>query len=276
MAKYYSDKSNYGNDTYEEVVAINEKPNSEGRHNVAKMTVRHRAAEERENFNQLENTTRITRTPSEQKVYNATGYDYDELTGNTAWDHHFAERHARSLAEYSAEPNSEEAKNYRRHTGIQYAKQIRNIRQNTSQMFTPEPASTTVAGAFSHSTMRHTVPMMASYFHQKYGSLTADADLSEHSVRMTQHAEKLGLPVSRHRDNENLSVTNDYSFDDDDMSYSPSHLKVVQKQSGWKEIPDSTMRSAKEHYKEIRGLKKTPKPLSSQFSQLQLPGMEDK
>jgi hypothetical protein len=37
------------------------------------------------------------------------------------------------------------------------------------------------------------------------------------------------------------------------------------------------MRSAKQHYKELRGIgKNTPKPLSNQFSQPQLPGMEDK
>ncbi len=276
MAKYYSEQTPYGSGNYEEVVAVNEKPNSEGEHNIAKMTVRYRPAEERQNFNQLENPTGKTRTPSEQKVYNATGYDYDELSGDASWSHAWARQNAETIARYHENPTSREAKNYRHHTGIQYAKHIRDVQQGTSQMFTPDPASTTVAGAFSHSTMRHTVPMMASYFHQKYGSLTADADLSEHSVRMTEHAEKLGLPVARHRENEDLDVTNDYSFDDEDMSYSPNHLRLVKKQSGWDEIPDSTMRSAKEHYKEIRGLKKTPKPLSSQFSQLQLPGMEDK
>jgi hypothetical protein len=277
MAKYFSDKSGYANYQYEEVAAVNDKPNARGEHHIAKMTVRHKVAEERENFNQLENPTGKTRTPSEQKVYNATGYDYDELSGNTAWEHHYAERHARRLAEYSADPTSEDAKRYRRHTGITYAKEIRNVRQDTSQMFTPDPASTDVAGAFSHSTMRHTVPMMASYFHQKYGSLTADSDLSEHSVRMTQHAEKLGLPVTRHHNNENLTVTNDYDFDDEDMTMSANHLRLTQKQSGWKEIPESTMKSAKQHYKEIRGIgKNTPKPLSPQFSQPQFPGMEDK
>jgi hypothetical protein len=282
MAKYYSDKSGYGNDTYEEVVAVNDKPNSKGEHKVAKMTVRHRPAEERENFNQLENPTIANRnysdrTHGEQKVYSDTGYDYHELAGNLGWDHTYASRHAERLKEYRDNPDHPEAKQYRRYTGISYAKEIRTIRKGTSQMFTPDPASTNVAGAFSHSTMRHTVPMMASYFHQKYGSLTADADLSEHSVRMTQHAEKLGLPVSRHRENEDLDVTNNYSFDDEDMTMSSSHLKSVKKQSGWTQIPDSTMRSAKQHYKELRGIgKNTPKPLSNQFSQPQLPGMEDK
>lgn len=277
MTKYYSDKSDYGNYQYEEVAAVSDKPNVRGEHHIAKMTVRHKAAEERENFNQLENPTGKTRTPSEQKVYNATGYDYDELSGDAAWSHHHAERHARRLEEYSADPTSKDAKNYRRHSGISYAKEIKNVRQDTSQMFTPEPGYTNVAGAFSHSTMRLSVPMMASYFHQKYGSLTADSDLSEHSVRMTKHAEKLGLPVTRNRENEDLSITNDYDFDDEDMTMSANHLRLTQKQSGWKEIPESTMRSAKQHYKELRGIgKNTPKPLSNQFNQPQLPGMEDK
>ena len=277
MAKYYSDKSDFGSYQYEEVAAVSDKPTAIGEHHIAKMTVRHRPAEERENFNQLLNPTGKTRTPSEQKVYNATGYDYDDLTGNTAWEHHHAERKARKLEEYSADPTSEDAKRYRRHTGIAYAKEISNVHKGTSQMFTPDPASTTVGGAFSHSTMRHTVPMMASYLHQKYGSLTADADLSEHSVKMTQHAEKLGLPVTRNRENEDLDVTNSYDFDDDDMTMSPNHLRLVKKQSGWQEIPDSTMRSAKQHYKELRGIgRNIPKPLSSQFNQPQLPGMEDK
>lgn len=278
MAKYYSDKSDFGSYQYEEVAAVSDKPTAIGEHHIAKMTVRHRPAEERENFNQLLNPTGNVRTPSEQKVYNATGYDYDDLKGNTAWEHHYAVQAAKDIEKYKEHSATNiTSKYWRRRNGIDYAKSVREIHKGTSQMFTPDPASTTVGGAFSHSTMRHTVPMMASYLHQKYGSLTADADLSEHSVKMTQHAEKLGLPVTRNRENEDLSITNDYDFDDEDMTMSANNLRLTQKQSGWQEIPDSTMRSAKQHYRELRGIgKNTPKPLSNQFNQPQLPGMEDK
>jgi hypothetical protein len=90
---------------------------------------------------------------------------------------------------------------------------------------------------------------------------------------MTEHAEKLGLPVKRSEDNPGLDVTNSYDFDNRDMVSSATPFST----SSTKRIPDSTMRSAKQHYKELRGIgKNTPKPLSPQFSQPQLPGMEDK
>jgi hypothetical protein len=278
MAKYYSDKSDFGSYQYEEVAAVSDKPNVRGEHHIAKMTVRHKPAEERENFNQLLNPTGKTRTPTEQKVYDATGYDYDDLKGNTAWEHNYAVRSAQEIEKYKEHSATNiTSKYWRRRNGIDYAKSVREIHKGTSQMFTPDPASTTVGGAFSHSTMRHSVPMMASYLHQKYGSLTADADLSEHSVRMTEHAEKLGLPVTRHHDNEDLDVTNSYDFDDEDLTIPAKTLRSEGTFSDWTQIPDSTMKSAKQHYRELRGIgRNTPKPLSSQFNQPQLPGMEDK
>ena len=140
-------------------------------------------------------------------------------------------------------------------------------------MFTPEPASTEVRGAFAHTSMKAHIPVMGAYLHQKYGDLTASDDLSEHSSRMTEHAEKLGLPVKRSEENPDLDVTNSYDFDNRDMVSSATPFSTP----STKRIPDETMKSAKQHYKELRGIgKNTPKPLSNQFSQPQLPGMEDK
>jgi hypothetical protein len=274
MTKYYSDKTPYsGRVNYEEVHAISDRPNARGMYPRATMTVRHSPAREHENFKQLEDNTDITRSQAHQQVYDETGFDRGELTDRTEDHYHSAVQSARQLNEYRKDPTSGMAKGYRRYAGINYAQSIREVKRGTSQFFTSEPASAEVRGAFAHTSMKAHIPVMGAYFHQKYGDLTASEDLSEHSSRMAEHAEKLGLPVKRSEDNPELDVTNSYGFNNSDMVSSATPFST----SSTKRIPDETMRSAKQHYKELRGIgKNTPKPLSGQFSQPQLPGMEDK
>jgi hypothetical protein len=278
MAKYYSDKNPYdGNERYEEVHAISDRPNARGMYPRAQMTVRHSKAREHANFKQLEDNTDLTRSRAHQQVYDETGYDRGEVTRELGDSYHMAVSAARQLNEYrdnSTDPTAQEfAKHYRRYAGINYAQNIRDIKRGTSQFFTPQPATTEIRGAFAHTSMKAHIPVMGAYFHQKYGELTASEDLSEHSSRMTEHAEKLGLPVKRSEDNPDLDVTNSYDFNNSDMVASATPFST----SSTTRIPDETMKSAKQHYKALRGIgKSTPKPLSTQFTQPQLPGMEDK
>lgn len=274
MTKYYSDKTPYGGRlTYEELHAISDRPDARGMYPRATMTVRHQRAREHPNFKQLEDNTDLTRSRAHQQVYDETGYDRGEVTGETGDNYHVAVTAARHLNEYRDNPTNDMSKAYRRDIGITYAQSIRDIKRGTSQFFTPEPATTEIRGAFAHTSMKAAIPVMGAYFHQKYGELTASDDLSPHSVGMTEHAEKLGLPVKRHEDNPDLDITNSYDFDNRSMVSSATPFST----SSTKQIPDETMRSAKQHYKALRGIgKSTPKPLGQQFSQPQLPGMEDK
>ncbi len=273
MTRYYSRTDRgYNNKVLESVVALSNHPNEDGKYASAEMEIKHYPATETPNFDlrRSKSTSGLNGTPGEQKVREETGYHADELEGHLYHAHNVATfaagdiEHARD--KNISKDNAAWSKR-RRLSGISYAKNIREIKRGTSQLFTPTPATTKVDAAFSHTSMRTTVPIMGAYFHQKYGDLTASDDLSEHSSKMARHAERMGLPVKRNKDNPDLEVTNNFDFRD--VRESRPEMN-----ESWNRISDATMRSAKEHYKEIRGLKKTPKPLSSQFSQLQLPGME--
>jgi hypothetical protein len=290
MTKYYSDKTPYGGSVeYEEVTAVSDRANARGMYPKAVMTVRATKPREHMNFNQLKDISETKpRSQAEQQVYNATGFDRHELAGEASDSHYYAvnaaqeiektKKHSaanfiQELGETDGRAEYETSKYNRRRYGVAYAKSVNEIHKATTQMFTPEPGSAEVRGAFAHTSMKAAIPVMGAYFHQKYGELTASEDLSEHSSRMTEHAEKLGLPVKRSEDNPGLDVTNSYTFDNRDMVASATPFST----SSTKRIPDETMRSAKQHYKALRGIgKNTPKPLSPQFSQPQLPGMEDK
>jgi hypothetical protein len=272
MAKYYSDQTPYGGRvSYEEIHAISDRPNARGMYPRANMTVRHSKAIEHENFKQLEDSSQISRDRENQQLYNATGFDRRELKGEHRDTYDYALGQARYINEARDNPEGGASLSSRRFYGMQFAKNVRDIRKDTSQLFTPEPATTEIRGAFAHTSMKAHIPVMGAYLHQKYGDLTSSEDLSHHSSRMTEHAEKLGLPVKRSEDNPDLDVTNSYDFDNRDMVSSATPFSTP----STKRIPDETMKSAKQHYKELRGIgKNTPKPLSNQFSQPQLPGME--
>ena len=150
------------------------------------------------------------------------------------------------------------------------------LNNQVNELFVHTPAETTVSSAFAHSKLRTAIPIMAAYVHKRYGGeITASDDLSEHSSKMVKHAMGLGLPVSAGPRNPKAEQTNDYTFDDLKLgTYRPN--KFVESY-GYEEIPNSEIVAAKEHYRELRGYKR-PQPknhLSQQFTQPQLPGMED-
>jgi hypothetical protein len=273
MTKYYSDKTPYGGNLhYDEIHAISDRADARGMYPHAVMTVRHEKAREHMNFNQLGDSSETTRSQAHQQVFDATGFDRHELAGDASDAHYYAVEAAKELGKSGGPNEYNTSKFYRRRNGIAYAKSISEIHKATSQMFTPEPGSTEIIGAFSHSSMKANIPIMGAYAHQKYGELTASEDLSRHSSGMAKHAEKLGLPIKRNEENADLRVTNSYEFNDQE-----SRVHRPPQTSSTTRIPDEAMKSAKQHYKALRGIgKSTPKPLGEQFSQPQLPGMEDK
>lgn len=156
----------------------------------------------------------------------------------------------------------------RHEAGIQYAKSIRNIKNLSSQLFDVTPQKAEVWSAFSHSSMRHMIPLMGALAHQEYGELTSSDDLSQHSSRLTKHAQAKGLPVKTHERNKDAKIKNAYTFDDTNMvswGGGPTNLDSV-------EVPGG-IRSAKMAYKALRGVQ-SAKTSSPQFEQLRLPGME--
>lgn len=163
-------------------------------------------------------------------------------------------------------------KKYHRMHGIEYAKNIRALRQGTSELFTTGPNSLNVHSAFSHTSMRHTVPIMVSHLHQKYNApIVADNSLSVHSSKMVRNAKEKGLPVVGHQLNRKAKATNDMSFNDAENT-SPNPEWAL---TGYEQIPEHEIKSAKYHIRELRSVgRATPKPLSPQFDQPKLPGME--
>lgn len=161
----------------------------------------------------------------------------------------------------------------RRYAGIEYAKGMRDLKKGSSEMFTTVPGANKVQSAFSHSRMRHTVPVMLAHAHQHLGDLTASGDLSTHSSKMVKRARAKGFPVSTSESNPDADVTNDYDFNDaDHLSYGDF--------SGYERIPENEIRSAMKHIRTMRkgGLDNAnpqqPAHMSPQFEQLRLPGME--
>lgn len=162
--------------------------------------------------------------------------------------------------------------------GLEYARGIRDLKKGTSELFSSTPGEATVTSAFSHTKMRHTVPIMAAMAHQQWGNLTASGDLSPHSSRMVRKAKENKLPIKTSSDNPTASVTNSYGFDDSSNIKWEHHGPY----SNYKEIPESEVQSAKQHLKDLFSFTKPqptavepkPKPMGPQFTQMQLPGME--
>lgn len=78
-------------------------------------------------------------------------------------------------------------------------------------LFTDHPAQ--ITSAFSHSGMRHTIPMLGALAKKEFPGMTAGYDLSPHSSKLTRKAMKLGL-IQPHEHNLDAHVTNDFDFAD--------------------------------------------------------------
>ena len=172
---------------------------------------------------------------------------------------------------------------HRRDYGLEYARGIRDLKKGTSELFSSTPSKSTVTGAFSHTRMRHTIPIMAAMAHQQWGNLTASYDLSEHSSRMVKKAKEMNLPINTSVENPRAEITNDYTFHDlDNIRYD----SPVPRDMDTREIPAKKVESAKKYYKEMRGFGKSrsggqssggtaDQKMGPQFIQMRLPGMEN-
>jgi hypothetical protein len=160
--------------------------------------------------------------------------------------------------------------------GIGYAKAISRLKNNLAseveprtELFKSTPTTTTITHANAHPNLKTTVPIMAAYAHMKYGGpITASDDLSRHSSKMVKNAQEKGLPVQTHSRNTDARVTNNMSFSDSGPVTLRNRLPYAE------EIPQKTIKAAKEHYKDLAGRRLPSTNMGPQFTQLQFPGME--
>lgn len=282
MAKYYVNKDKYPVGTDHVYFSVSDNPDAATAerplkyHPSATLTVRHypSSATPRFDFTRDYDLPATVSKDIRQKVNKDIGIsDADRvLEGRALSNYQFAAHAAdrtvtaHRMAKDDGNPN---VKDLARKEGIDYAKQVRNIRNQPNELFETDPGSATVVHATSHSRMRHTIPLMAAHAHQKFGELTASEDLSPHSSRMVHHAKKLNLPISTDAYNANAEVTNSMDFDDVDNRLFRGELS-----EHFERIPDEEMASAKKYYKNLRRAGKSqPTNMGPQFEQLRLPGM---
>jgi hypothetical protein len=281
MARYFSKqfKNSHGY-SQEQLTAYGKHNEEAGGYPASFVSVEYTPTTETPNFNFQDAPERtafsntIKRSPevvdAMKNVDRAVGFDG---LNTTLSEPNLRHTYNQALRGYEALKNTSKDHISRKGLVDDYAKSISKLREGTSQLFTHAPARAVVDQAYSHSSMRATVPIMASYIHKKYGTLEASDNLSEHSARMVEHARQLGLPVQLNDSSDYVDVTNDIDFDDEEnVAPRINHLNNA------RELTPEEIRGAKEHYKELRGLKRTapqaPKNIGPQFTQLQLPGME--
>ena len=156
-----------------------------------------------------------------------------------------------------------------------FAEKRHTLNEDTpTELFSGKPQKTTVTYANVHPNLRSTVPVMGAYLHRKYGHLTASEDLSQYSSALVQHAQRRGLPVSAHPENEDADVTNDMYFDPD------SEVTLRRRPPEGKTIPQTEITASKQHLRSLLRpqsafrTQKEAKHMGPQFTQPQLPGME--
>lgn len=281
MAKYYLNKNQFPVGADHTYFAVSDTPSTKRMqpyHPSATITVRHTpaSATPRLDFTREHDLSSSVSKGVRERVNKDIGVpDADRvLEGRAGTAYQFVayaadrtlEAH-RIAREYGEKGHRE----FARKEGIDYAKQVRNIRNTPNELFDTDQPSTSIVYASSHSKMRHTIPLMAAHAHQKFGDLTASEDLSPHSSKMVKHAKKLNLPIGTDTFNENAEVTNSMDFDDTENSIWNGEMA-----SQYTQIPDAEMASAKKHYKTLRRAGKAqPTNMSPQFEQLRLPGMEN-
>jgi hypothetical protein len=271
MANYFHQRNRWGTTNYYAISDKGDKPDQFGdsRHPYAQVTVHTRPARASANFN-FSDEAPIERF--DEEIERGYGLVNKELGFPDAQHYivnsRLGDRHHRT-AMRALEATEAISPSKRRVAGIAYAKGMRDLKNSMSQMFTDYPQENTVQSAFSHSTMRHAVPVILAHAHQNLGDLTASEDLSEHSSRMVKRAREKGFPVAMNVDNPNAVVTNDYTFDDDFNKTS------FTEPTGFRKLSNAEVRSAKMHIRTMRGKSpKAPAHMSPQFEQLRLPGME--
>ena len=281
MPRYFSEiypKQRNPNESFSHVVtAISDTPSKDGRYLKAQIQATHLPERTVPNFRFRQPTDYPSNprelNPNQQTVAKDTGITdpSESLSAENRVKFDAAESSAEALRVAQSSGNNAG----RRKAGIDYAKNVRSLRKSTSELFSTTPAQTVVGGAFSHKSMRHTIPLMGAYLHQQHGNITASSDLSEHSSKLVENLQEKGYPVSV-QGGKKPRATNPIDFNDSTNTVHPAEIPSIQATS--QELSTDEVSSAKKHFKEIRHGQKLgsqfdahlPKP---QGEQLKFPGM---
>lgn len=196
----------------------------------------------------------------EMIIYKAIG---DKPTGEVTWSGE--ERYPRASVEVDRSrftPNF-----YPAHGGLHPVEYY----DPPDTLWTYHPA--TISAAFSHSTTRHTIPVMLSMAKQEYPDLSAPYDLSKHSSRLARKGIEMGL-IRGHESNPSAAVTNNIDFDDYGNTVSADMLR-----SSYYEphrMSDTDVNEARANLRDmIRPRKEHWNVMDSpQFDHPQLPGVD--
>lgn len=242
----------------------------------AEMSVSRTTGTSNPNFNFRYDTGRFTRDPigerrkeAYNKITQETGIDLKTVASDKVANlvSNTADNYVNKLM--ADENDTNRSNRQSRRQGLEYAKGISELRKQSSELFNTTAPSTSVYSAFSHSKMRHTIPIMGALAHQEHGELTASGSLSTHSSKVVKNAMSKGLPIKGTEYNPNADQTNEYDFDDRSNTMSSPNTTFY---NGTEYTPDE-IKQAKMHYRQLRGLN-SAKNTSPQFQQMQLPGIE--
>lgn len=126
-----------------------------------------------------------------------------------------------------------------------------------------------VKSAFSHSSMRHTIPVLGMMAKMEFPDMVASDNLSPHSSRLAQKGMALGI-VGSHEDNPYADPTNDIGFNNRGSSVSEGYSTSDQ------EVPAYTVKEARGNLKNILRPRKEHRDVmgSDQFNHFKLPGVD--
>jgi hypothetical protein len=201
---------------------------------------------------------------------------------------YYLKGHAREKADYQRYKNTNYGAASRaemRDFGISYAKQIRNLRRVNDQLFTPsEDMGVHVEEANASPEMRHVIPVMGSFFNQKFGKLTAGQSLSRHSSKLMSNVKERGIGVVKDSPY-NVTSRKNNAIDFRDSSVGAEqipkernyvereHVGMMEGAYTEREVHPAEIKAAKQNLRTLLG-RPASKPLSNQFDQPKLPGME--
>jgi hypothetical protein len=286
--------------------AISSNPNKKGQYPVAMMRVAQRVGNEYPNFEfnksddeilDMKERLREHNYSTLRKVSRDSGRPFDDYESVTSDDFenidsaaYYLEQHGKGLYDaisHRGTPYGRDARKEAQHAGIQYAKEISKLRKIPNQLFSPDSWSgVTVEEANAHPSMRHSIPIMASHFNQQYGDLTAAESLSRHSSKLVNRAKARGIGVVKDSLNNPKSKPNNpidfnpHSFVGKDQV--PTERNYVDQEKSnmltgpytERELHPTEIASAKQNLRTLLG-RPASKPLSNQFDQPKLPGMEN-
>ena len=144
-----------------------------------------------------------------------------------------------------------------------------------STLFTHKPP--TIIGAFTHSSMRHTVPTLFGLARNDHGNdLVVGESLSKHSSRLAKKGAKRGAVIANDINPDSVAM-NDLTFNDNVNRTTDASLS---KNDFLSDVPQEKVLQARKTVRDIlRPVKPTRQHMGPQFyqpeaEQPQLPGME--